>query len=488
MGATTVIYFFVHRNEAGTIAAASQAADQIIAIKRMIERDRPEDRMRLIRRLNSPTMRMVITPMPLVTESDDKLSSRVVRRRLESEFKEGTDIRVDSRVNIATPTDAAHTDEDAAEPVEEQIEIPITPRPDLPPDATGRDRGPGPNMERGPPMSPEERQERFLRRMQSDGPQLYPAQGSFRVSVKFAENTWFNARVLLNVGDKQSIRQPYLFLGFVSLLAAVVAMAGVARAFRPLATFTAAAERLGIDVNAAPLDEGGPGEVRRAARAFNQMQERLQRFIQDRTQMLAAISHDLRTPITRLRLRAEFVDDEVQRDKMLNDLDEMETMISATLAFSRDDAANEPLRSLNIAAVITGIAADEQAAGHDVAYSGPDEFEALARPVALKRAMTNLIDNAVKYGVRARVRLERVGDTAEIIIDDDGPGIPEGDRERVFAPFVRLEESRSRETGGTGLGLTIARNVVRGMGGDVEIVPRAETGLRVRVTLPLSHV
>jgi signal transduction histidine kinase len=482
MGATTVIYFLVHRNEAGIVAAASQAADQIISIKRMIERDRPEDRIRLIRRLNSPTMRMVITPMPLVTESDDKLSSRVVRRRLESEFPVGTDIRVDTRLNVAPPPETTPGIEEPVEPAEEQIEIPMGSPADQPPPEGGfRDRPPGSGR-----ISPEERQMRFLRRMQGDGPQLFPAQGSFRVSVKFAENTWFNARVLLNVGDSQSQRQPYLFLGFMSLLVGVVALAGVSRAFRPLATFTGAAERLGVDVNAAPLDESGPGEVRRAAKAFNQMQLRLQRFIQDRTQMLAAISHDLRTPITRLRLRAEFIDDDVQRDKMLNDLDEMETMIAATLAFSRDDAANEEMRTLNLAAFLSGIVVDECTADRDVTYAGPADLEATVRPVALKRALVNLIDNAVKYGQRARVALARTDDVAEILIDDDGPGIPEEDRERVFRPFVRLEASRSRETGGTGLGLTIARNVMRGMGGDVEIVSRLEPGFRVRITLPIK--
>jgi signal transduction histidine kinase len=487
MGATTVIYFLVHRNEAGIVAAASQAADQIITIKRMIERDRPEDRMRLVRRLNSPTMRMVITPMPLVTESDDKLSSRVVRRRLESEFPTGTDIRVDTRLNIATQSGNMPDAQEPTEPAEEQIEIPMAPPTDQPPANVYRDRQSGGDRAPGDGrMSPEERHMRFLRRMQSDGPQLFPTQGSFRVSVKFAENTWFNARVLLNVGDSQSQRQPFLFLGFMSLLVGVVALAGVSRAFRPLATFTGAAERLGVDVNAAPLDESGPGEVRRAAKAFNQMQLRLQRFIQDRTQMLAAISHDLRTPITRLRLRAEFIDDDVQRDKMLNDLDEMETMIAATLAFSRDEAASENMQTLNLATFLSGIVADERTANRDVIYEGPTELEATVRPVALKRAVVNLIDNAVKYGQRARVTLERFGEVAEILIDDDGPGIAEEDHERVFRPFVRLEASRSRETGGTGLGLTIARNVLRGMGGDVEIVSRAEPGLRVRITLPIK--
>ena len=252
--------------------------------------------------------------------------------------------------------------------------------------------------------------------------------------------------------------------------------------------FRSAAERLGVDVNVEPLAEEGPGEVRRAARAFNTMQNRLKRFIQDRTQMLAAISHDLRTPITRLRLRAEFVDDADQRAKMLKDLEEMEQMISATLAFSRDDAANEPVVATNIAAMLNGIAADFSAVGHDAQFNGPAGLDVVARPLALKRALTNLVENAIKYGHRARIGLRETDDHVEILVDDDGPGISARDRERVFAPFVRLEASRSRETGGVGLGLTIARNTIRGMGGDVELQARTESGLRVRITLPTIAV
>ncbi|TAL02987.1 MAG: HAMP domain-containing protein [Rhodospirillaceae bacterium] len=427
-------------------------------------------------------MRMVITPLPLVIAPDNSLSSRVVRRALEGEFAAGTEIRVDSRVTVAHPSEIGSVTVEPAPQNGDQIEIPSTPPPTPGVGPDGRPQTPFENL------TPEQRQLRLFMMMQGDGPQIFPAQGNFRVSIKFAENTWFNARVLLNLEDTQSPRTPILSLSLFSLLVGIGALMGVSRAFRPLALFTAAAERLGVDVNAAPLDESGPREVRRAAAAFNKMQERLQRFIQDRTQMLAAISHDLRTPITRLRLRAEFVEDDGQRDKMLNDLEEMEAMIAATLAFSRDDASNEPIESFDVAMLLATVAADGRAAGHDVTYYGSARLDVKGRPIALKRAVTNLVDNAVKYGVRARVTLRQIADVIEIVVDDDGPGIPEGERERVFAPFIRLEASRSRETGGTGLGLTIARNIVRGMGGDVEIVSRAAPGLRVRTTLPMKGV
>ncbi|MBL8628136.1 MAG: HAMP domain-containing protein [Rhodospirillaceae bacterium] len=277
----------------------------------------------------------------------------------------------------------------------------------------------------------------------------------------------------------------------LSLVIAIVSLWGLRRATKPLALFASAAERLGIDFNADPLDVRGPGEVRRAARAFNTMQTRLKRFIQDRTQMLAAISHDLRTPITRMKLRAEFVDDDEQRDKMLRDLDEMEKMISATLAFARDDAANEPTATVNVALLLSDLADDATVAGHEVSYSGPEDLDMIARPLALKRALANLVDNAVKYGKTARIGLASIRDGIEITIDDDGPGIPETDMEKVFAPFFRLEASRSRETGGTGLGLTITRNAIRSMGGDIELSNRAEdgkiAGLRARVILPTTQ-
>jgi signal transduction histidine kinase len=214
------------------------------------------------------------------------------------------------------------------------------------------------------------------------------------------------------------------------------------------------------------------------------MQTRIKRFIQDRTQMLAAISHDLRTPITRMKLRAEFVDDDEQRTKMLKDLDEMEAMIASTLSFARDDAANEAVQTVDVGSLLSTLVDDQRQAGCDAGYDGPVHLMVSARRMSLKRALTNLIDNAVKYGKRARVALRRGPADIEIDVDDDGSGIPAPEMERVFSPFYRLESSRSRETGGTGLGLTITRNAIRSMGGDVQLINRVGGGLRARVTLP----
>ena len=215
------------------------------------------------------------------------------------------------------------------------------------------------------------------------------------------------------------------------------------------------------------------------------MQKRLRSFIEDRTQMLAAISHDLRTPITRMRLRAEFVEDEEQRDKMLRDLDEMEAMIAATLSFARDDATREERVQIDLADLLQSLC-DQAADGGGLTadYTGPRRLAMFGAPMALKRAFSNLIDNALKYGHAAHVALDAGEGEVVIAIADDGPGIPDNQLDKVFAAFYRVESSRSRETGGVGLGLAVVRSILRGHGGDIELANRPEGGLRATVTLP----
>jgi len=268
----------------------------------------------------------------------------------------------------------------------------------------------------------------------------------------------------------------------------------VRRLMRPVGVLAEAAERLGRDVNAPPLAEDGPTETATAARAFNTMASRIRRFVQDRTEMLTAIGHDLRTPITRLKLRAEFVEDDELRRKMLGDLEELEAMISATLAFGRDAKTTEPVTPLDVAELLrtvldeAGDAAPE--AADRLAYEGPAHLTVRARPLSLKRGLANLVSNAVKYAGGARVTLlaPAAGGPAagfvRIEIEDDGPGIPPQELDRVFEPFHRVESSRNRETGGVGLGLPIARNILRAHGGDVVLANRPKGGARATVTLP----
>lgn len=275
-----------------------------------------------------------------------------------------------------------------------------------------------------------------------------------------------------------------IWSGLIATLIIGLSWWAARRITAPLARFAAAAEHLGLDAAAPPLPEAGPTEIRAATHAVNRMQDRLRRFVEDRTRMVAAIGHDLKTPITRLRLRAEFVEDPEQQKKLLADLEEMEAMIAATLAFARDDAQKEPRVSVDLADLLQSLCEAHADAGGDATYAGPTRFPYLCRPVAMRRAIGNLIDNAIKYGERARVSLTKTGDQVVLAIEDDGPGIPEPDQERVFAPFYRLEASRNRDTGGTGLGLSVARTIVRGHGGDILLSNTPEGGLRATVTLP----
>jgi signal transduction histidine kinase len=254
----------------------------------------------------------------------------------------------------------------------------------------------------------------------------------------------------------------------------------------PLRRMAGAADRIGRDVEGPPLVESGPREVREATRAFNEMKARIQRLIEDRTHMLAAVSHDLKTPITRLRLRVEFVEVEEERAKMSRDLDEMEIMIDQALSFLRGDGRDEEWKLADLSAMLEAIASDLADTGRPIHLTAPAEAVVRCRPLALKRALINLIDNALKYGATARVRLSESPTHFTVEIEDDGPGIPEEEREAVFDPFYRREASRSRDTGGAGLGLTIARTVVRAIGGNVTLGEAESGGLRVEVTVPLS--
>ncbi|QJE74840.1 HAMP domain-containing protein [Aerophototrophica crusticola] len=257
---------------------------------------------------------------------------------------------------------------------------------------------------------------------------------------------------------------------------------------RPLRRFAAAANRLGVDMSAPSLDESGPREVRLAASAFNTMQRRLKAFVEDRTRMLAAVSHDLRTPLTRLRLRAEFIDDDAVREKMLEDLAEMEAMIGSTLAFARDQANEEPMQAIDLNAMLGKVAEDMRDAGRPVGLTpAPQPLPVMGRRMGLRRAFCNLLDNAVKYGGTAELGLSRGAETVTVTIDDHGPGIPEAEFDNVFRPFYRLEASRSRDTGGTGLGLSVANDIIRGHGGEIRLSNRPGGGLRVTVTLPVGE-
>jgi signal transduction histidine kinase len=275
-------------------------------------------------------------------------------------------------------------------------------------------------------------------------------------------------------------------MALMAIIILAVSIWVVRRVTAPLTSLSAAAEMLGNDLNAAPMRETGTVEMRQASRAFNTMQARLRSLMENRTRMLAAISHDLRTPLTLLRLRAEHVDDAVERDKMLATIAEMDSMIAATLEFARDEAAAEPRRRTDLAALLASVVDDMADTGLPVAMEPAQPIVCECQPVALKRALSNLIDNAVKYGKRAHATIRSTPQEVEITIDDEGPGIPEDELARVFQPFYRVEGSRSRETGGIGLGLAIATSIIQTHGGKLILSNRPEGGLHARLTLPVK--
>lgn len=303
------------------------------------------------------------------------------------------------------------------------------------------------------------------------------------LAVRLKDGSWLNTAFAKKMVNGMWTTQSIISLAVTAVILSICA-AFIARGMtRPMRRLAVAAEALGRGESVTPLPEGGPDDIRQTAVAFNLMQARLQRFVEDRTRMLAAIGHDLRTPITSLRLRTEFVTDDETREKMLSTLDELRAMTEATLAFSREQATEEATRNVNLTALVESLCDDLVEIGHDVTCLEAPKIGYRCRADALKRAVRNLVENAVRYGERARVSLRSGQNAIEIVVEDDGPGIDAEAIERVFAPFFRLENSRNRETGGIGLGLSIARNIVRHHGGDITLA-NTGSGLRAIITLP----
>jgi len=316
------------------------------------------------------------------------------------------------------------------------------------------------------------------------GPGFSAAGTFFTVQVALRDGTWvtFDSYVSPQaIGIPLRLAATLLILLGTVLVLSLVAVRWVTG---PLSALASAAEKLGEDINRPPLPETGPIEARRAARAFNTMQQRLSRFIADRTRIFTAMSHDLKTPITRLRLRAEMLEDEALRAKFAKDLQEMEAMVTQTLDFMRDASTQEVVQRVDAMALIESLQTDYQETGSKVEIEGSIEQPYVGRPLALRRCLTNLLDNAIRYGGRAMIKVEDTADRLTIRILDDGPGIGEAELEQAFEPFFRGEASRSRETGGTGLGLGIARNIARAHGGDIVLRNHAEGGLEAILTLP----
>lgn len=437
--------FAVHMHERGELlsqASGMQAAQRIADIVKLLDTLAPAERRRIVKTFSAPQLAISLDEPPLAaTEQEAEAAARtalfgaMLRRHLGGERQ--------MAVRLAAPARARHG--------------PMA-------GFKGREMGGG----RGPWSG------------------MHPGTGTdlaFIAQVRLADGALvtFNAEQAARTGS-----WPYRVLASVAvLLVAVIALSWLAVRWttRPLAALAEAADELGRNLGRPPMAEEGPLEVVRAARAFNTMQSRLAGYVNDRTRILAAMSHDLKTPITRLRLRAELLEDGEARARFGKDLDDMEAMVRDTLEFLKGLESGEPVELVDVAALLESIKEDREELGGRVEIEGRAASHFPGRPRVLKRCIANLVDNAVKYGKSAVIAVSD-GDALELRIRDEGPGLPEAELEKVFDPFYRVEVSRSRETGGTGLGLTIARSIAEAHGGSLVLRNRSEGGLEAVLTLP----
>lgn len=431
------LFFFVdERSLAVRAALGFEAAGRAASVARLLEEAPNELHESILRAANSPLVRFEVTETPQIQGADHSEGGPVedrIRRLLGDQFSR--EIRVDVH----------------------EVEGTILPLPHLSPDMA----------------------EMHVAMMRGDLSAI-----EMSVSIALSGGDWLNVETRFERPPLQwALGSTVTFVVTASVLLAAGFWFLVARITGPLRRLSVASERLGRGEDMEPVEPTGPTEVRDLTAAFGIMQRRLTRFVEDRTRMLAAIGHDLRSPLTALRVRAEMVDDPETREALTSSIEEMQGMLEATLSYARGVSASEPserilvgqvLRDINQALITPALLAP----GPDIAVS--------VRPFAFRRALRNLIENAQRYGANARVSYGVQGQVLAIRIADDGPGIPENLLEDVFAPFHRLEQSRSLDTGGHGLGLSIARGIMRAHGGDVVLSNAPEGGLIATATLPIE--
>ncbi len=433
------------RSELLREASGMQAARRIVDVVRVLDSLQPGERRKIVGVLGTPQMRVQVDrpPETLPAQSaDQRARALLFAAFLQRAVGDGRVFEV-AMTNVRPP--------DAPVP-------------------KGPGQGPGPGSEY------------HLRMMKQSG-----GGPAFLVQTRLSDGMTvaFDARPPA-AASQAPLR---MLLSIVVVLASVfvVSLLAVRWVIRPLDRLADAADDLGRNIHRPPLPETGPVEVARAARAFNTMQERLSHYLQDRTRFLAAMSHDLKTPITRLRLRAELLDDPALRARFTADLTEMESMVAATLDFMRGVDTEEPSATIDMQALLESLQSDLQEAGGLVQVQFEGVLPYVGRPQALKRCLSNLMQNAIDYAGDVRVVAADGPAVLEIRVLDSGPGIPEDDLERVFEPYLRLETSRNRATGGTGLGLAIARSIARTHGGDITLANRPEGGLQAVLQLPRSR-
>ncbi|MCG6942201.1 MAG: HAMP domain-containing protein [Thiohalocapsa sp.] len=437
LGATVLLSAGVHMHDRGRVLYAAIHGDVIertVDAVQLLNALAPAERRRLVPLLNSAQARVGLADVPLAVPPADAASAgaELVRRQLREQLGADVGLRVALVGYVMT-----------------------TPMPGQALPETGEQASATHAMAR-----------RFI----------------VQVQLHDGGWVWFERRI-----PQELFHWPLqLLLMLVILLAGVTALSLLAVRWivRPLDRLREAADALGRDIHRPPLEETGPLEVVETARAFNTMQRRISRFVEDRARILAAVSHDLKTPLTRIRLRADLLEDEVLGAKIRRDLDDMQRMVDATLDFMRGTESREETRPLDLMALLESLCDDAAEAGQQVVLRGRVVTPYHGRPLALKRCIGNLLDNALRYGGSAEVSVRDSDKGVTLSVADQGPGIPEGAMGKVFEPFFRLEASRARRSGGTGLGLGIARNIARAHGGDLVLKHRPGGGLIAELRLP----
>jgi signal transduction histidine kinase len=410
----------------------------------------PERQERILRALSSPTLRLSIDPAPYLTEDQ----SSDMRRRLAEEL--GLPM---AQVRTAMEADG---------------------------DDCLRDRDDHRDRERHDDEDDEHHEYEEHRDDDDHHDERHECPPVLGVSLALSSGQWFNARALPPAPSWLWLKATLTSVGITAVLLTLTLLLAVRRILRPMNELSQAAHAFGRGEKVR-IPEKGPEDVREVTRAFNQMQDQVGRAQEDRARLLAALAHDLRTPITSMRLRVEMLPEGEDRDRLLDSLREMQHLAEATLDFIRG-TTTEQHRRYDLATLLDSLCGDLQEMGLAVHCDDSPRCVLQGQPEAVKRALRNLIENAVNYGEQAEVTLATTDTEAVVTIVDQGPGILEADRERVFEPFYRLEHSRSRETGGAGLGLAIARTLIRGMGGDIRLdAGPGGQGLQVSVTLPKTR-
>ncbi len=450
--------FMDERGQAVRVALAQEAAGRAANIAVLLAQAPASLRPSILRAASSPLVRFSLDDTPMVArQSPDDAGAVAIARRIRMLMDENPA----PEIRVALFRRAGNTD----------------------------DRRPA--MPMMPGMSPEMRE--AMRAMSLETVQM-------NISVRLAPLGWLNVVTRFHSPPYQWAGAEVATFLFTAGLIALVLWLAVGRLTGPLAALARAADRLGHDGEVAEVTPTGPDEVRRLTRALNDMQHRIKKFVDDRTRLLAALGHDLRSPLTALRVRAEMVEDDEAREHLVASIEEMQEMVEATLAFASGMATGEPAERLDPVDLVGAVVDEFTDRGAPVGFSpppdGPDggldrgrdggRVAVMAHPVAFRRALRNIVENALRYGGKAEITLTTEREQVRIVVSDQGPGIPEDDMSRVFEPFVRLETSRSRDTGGTGLGLSIARTIIRAEGGEITLANRPDGGLEVTITLPVT--